>query len=236
MFKGSWVSWARRAWIPRDVPGVAVGGAYYEADQGITTSGANITGWADLSGNGKNLIVGAASPTLVANAYKGRPTARFVSASTQSMQRASTNLFGSGAWFMCIAVKPNNGANNIGVASCSSASGGGGFFMNGVHRTVIHPAVAAYDDGDPAGAIEVWTAVRAAGAKPLFYLNGVLTSVSGAATTMNDGGGTSAIGVGITPGFAATFDGDIPAAVFGVGALDTGTQKRLENYLGTKYV
>ena len=49
--------------------------AVYEADTGVTTSGSDVTAWADQSGNGRDL--GNANDTVVLTTYDGKDAVRF---------------------------------------------------------------------------------------------------------------------------------------------------------------
>ncbi len=66
---GSWASWARRPWIPRDVPNMA---AIYYGDQG-TTIVTGVSSWADQSLVGASLLQATTTkqPALTAGALNG---------------------------------------------------------------------------------------------------------------------------------------------------------------------
>lgn len=230
---GRWDSWAHRPWIVRDVPNVA---AWYLAGAGVSTSGSNITAWADQSGNGRTLSAEAASPTLVSNAYNGNPTARFAAASSQSMSRATTDIFGTGAWAIFAVAKGTGSENNCGVAGDWTASGGAGIYINGTNTGALHPGVSGFSDGAAGSTLSLWSAVRAAGAKPSFWTNQVSQVLTGSATTMTAAGGTGKLGIGDkNQGGSNTFDGDIAEVVFVAGAIDATTQGLVESYLRKKY-
>lgn len=69
-------------WSPLKVPGCAL---WFEADRGLSLSGANVTGIADQSGGGHNLSQADANKqlTLVAAQVNGRPILRCASATTE---------------------------------------------------------------------------------------------------------------------------------------------------------
>jgi hypothetical protein len=50
---------------------------WLKADAGVTLSGANVTGWADQSGNGNNATARTANSTLVSSVINGKPILRF---------------------------------------------------------------------------------------------------------------------------------------------------------------
>lgn len=227
-----WDSWAHRPWIVRDAPGVA---GWYAASV-VSVSGANITSWTDQSGNGRDLSAEAASPTLVASVYNGQPTARFVAASSQSMSRASTDIFGTGAWAIFAVAKGTGSENNCGVAGDWTASGGAGIYVNGVSISALHPGVSGFTDSAAGSTLSLWSAVRAAASKPAFWTNQVTQSLGGAATTMAAAGGSGKLGIGDkNQGGSNTFDGDIAEVVFVAGSIDATTQFLIEKNLRTKY-
>ena len=50
---------------------------WFDASQGVTTAGSNVTGWADQSGNGYHATLGAGTPLLATNQVNGRPAIKF---------------------------------------------------------------------------------------------------------------------------------------------------------------
>ena len=50
---------------------------WFDAAQGVTTSGTAVTSWADQSGNGYHATLGAGTPLLATNQVNGRPAIKF---------------------------------------------------------------------------------------------------------------------------------------------------------------
>lgn len=59
---------------PIPLSGLAI---WLKADSGVTTSGSNVTAWADQSGNGNNAVGSDTLPTLQSNAINGYAAIRF---------------------------------------------------------------------------------------------------------------------------------------------------------------
>jgi hypothetical protein len=203
-------------------------------DLGITIA-TGISQANDQSGNGRDVTqgTGSAQPARILNAYNGKPTARFTAASSQFLSRASTNLFGSGAYSQAVVMQ--TASNNQGVYSCSSLNAGCGLIDNGVFRSAGHYGVAAFDDGTASSVLEVILITRAAASKPNMYLNGAVQTLSGASTTLTDPGAGAAIIMGARndSGAAAAFlGGDISEVISYTTDLSVSALARLNHYLG----
>jgi len=59
---------------PANVSGLSL---WLKADAGVTTSGSNVTAWADQSGNGNNATARTGNATLVSSVINGKPVLRF---------------------------------------------------------------------------------------------------------------------------------------------------------------
>lgn len=67
--------------------------AWFKADAGITLSGADVTGWADQSGNARHMSgVAGKYPTLAANELAGLPVVRFASANASYLTTGALTL------------------------------------------------------------------------------------------------------------------------------------------------
>lgn len=89
---------------------------WLRADAGVTTSGTNVTGWADQTTNANHASQGtaAAQPTLVTNALNGKPVVRFDGTNDfMSIPDSASLDFGTGD-FSIFAVF--NQTNNINAA------------------------------------------------------------------------------------------------------------------------
>lgn len=224
---------------PADIAGLV---GWWRADLGVTTA-TGVSQWNDQSTSGFNVAqaTGSAQPALIASAYNGKPCVRFVSASSQVLTRASTDILAAGAYSIFAACKMT--ANNqAAFSNCGSASNGIGMpFTDGANRSVLHPGVAAFDDAAfNASALEIWSAVRGASAKPTLRILSAPASLSGAATTMVDPGASANLAIGARTDQASGvpfgfLDGDIAEiAVYNV-ALTDAQVFAIENYMRARY-
>jgi hypothetical protein len=74
---------------PANLSGLSV---WLKADAGVTTSGSNVTAWADQSGNGNNAVGSDTLPTLQSNAINGYPAIRFNNIEETSKFTISNNF------------------------------------------------------------------------------------------------------------------------------------------------
>lgn len=80
--------------LPPDVSGNLV--LQLDANTGVTTSGGNVTAWADQSTSGNNVVgTSGSEPTLVSGAINGNPALSF--SGGQSLNNTISSLVGSGA-------------------------------------------------------------------------------------------------------------------------------------------
>lgn len=202
---------------------------------------ATIAQWNDVSGNGNNTTQAAATaqPQYIADAAKGRSGGLFVQASSQFLQKTNVNLFGAGAYCVFGAVKYVAAAANA-IAFANSATGVGmaAPYANGTSRAVVHVGVAAYNDATVSTGVEIWTANRVAASKPTLRVNKTVQALAGAATTLNDPGGTASLLLGChidtgTPQIC--MDGHILEILAYTRDLTTTEVTKVENYLTAKY-
>lgn len=80
-------------WTPAKLTGLV---AWYKADVGVSLSGSNVTGWADQSGHGYNLVVGTGgtSPVFNATGFNGRQTIAFTAASSEYLVTSTSTSVG----------------------------------------------------------------------------------------------------------------------------------------------
>lgn len=87
---GHWTSWARRPWIPRDLPGTQ---AWYRSDRSVTglSNGAAVATVADLSlaGHDATQATGSKQPTYQTAQLNGFAAFRHDATGTQFLQTAS---------------------------------------------------------------------------------------------------------------------------------------------------
>lgn len=214
--------------------------AWYRSDQG-TTIATGVSQWNDLSGNANHLTqgTGSAQPSLVSNAYNGKPCIRFVSANSQILSKTSTDLIGTGAYTLVTAVKVNSstGANAL-FGNTNTGAGTTLFLNSGPVRDVLHAGVAAFDGSAiQTTALEVWIAIRSAASKPSLLINNISQSLSGAATGINAAGGSGLLAVGgyFSAGVTGFADIDVTEAVLLARDISTPEASRLSGYTRARY-
>jgi hypothetical protein len=86
---------------PADLPGLKF---WVEADLGLTQANNVVTAWNDQSGNANNLAP-VGSPAWVPNVTKTFPGVQVVAASSQCLNKASTDLIGTGGYAMGVVMR-----------------------------------------------------------------------------------------------------------------------------------
>lgn len=212
-------------------------GFWFDPTRG-TTIATGVSALVDQGGGGKDVAqaTGLAQPALVLNVVNLRPILRFISANSQVLSRAATNLWGTGAYAI-MSVQKGNTVNQTWVAD-TSAAGGTGLSTNGSNSAIIHFGVAAFVDGAISAGFEVWSANRGAAAKPTLRSAGALLTLTGAATTLADAGAGGVLTLGArndTGALNAFYDGDL-AETFGfLGAAPAIIERQLQCWLGARY-
>lgn len=229
------VAASNRFATPTDIANCA---GWWRSDLGVSTSGSNVTAWADQSGNGRDMSQGTNAPTLVTNVYNGQPCVRFASASQQNLARASTNIFAAGAFSMYVVVKANGGAADMGIVTDSALNSGTGFLLNGVLRSIAGYGVGTWDATAVGTNLDVWAARRVAASKGTFSLNGSPVALGGASTTIVDPGGSAALVFGArndSGALANWFNGDICEVALFNAALTDAQDFAMFTYLRARY-
>jgi hypothetical protein len=75
---------------PANLSGLSI---WLKADAGVTTSGSNVTAWADQSGNGNNAVGSETLPTLQSNAINGYPAIRLNNTGLNTSKFTVSNNF-----------------------------------------------------------------------------------------------------------------------------------------------
>ncbi len=105
---------------------------WLKADAGVTTSGANVTGWADQSGFNYNASVpsGTTGPQLITNGLNGRPVLRFAGA--QGLITATIDNFGCrNQMDVFVVMKKENSATEQSVLNTWTINENNGFEIKG---------------------------------------------------------------------------------------------------------
>jgi hypothetical protein len=132
--------------------------AWYKADNGVTTSGSNVTQWADVSGNGNYAFQSSSSnqPHINTGAVNGLPVINF-NGTSQFLQLPAGFNFTSGNASMFIVTKPaafnaagdrfldigngdSSGTNSLGFSMASSTAANF-FVFNGIFSSSLSTAM-----------------------------------------------------------------------------------------------
>jgi hypothetical protein len=219
--------------IPPLLPGCVL---WLRADLGVTLNAGNVSAWADQSGLGNDVTQATAAdqPLLVASAQNGRPGVRFDGVD-DSLDRAATNFFGSGAYSMVTAQKLNSIVANTAFLSDAIVTAGVAFYISGANRTVLHQNVEVHSDAAAVFTPETWVVSRAAASAPTMLLNGAPTALSNTNPAVNDPGAGAVLSVGRFGGLANYTAVDVYEVICYTRALTTAEQVQLANYLRARY-
>lgn len=185
-----------RRWTPSDLSGLVLA---LDSANGLNQSANVATSWTDLSGVGNTLDTAVGSPDYVTGQQNGRPCLRLTTASAQYLYRANTNLFGSGAYTVAMALKIRASAGNDTYFGNSTGSGGLrlGRELGSNKRDVSHVGLEDHTDGTiQTSTVETWIARRASGSAPSLLVNGVAQTLTTVTTTLTNPGATARLVVG----------------------------------------
>lgn len=187
---------------PRTITGLK---AWFDANRDVTRSGAttDVTGWADLSGNGNNLVAAATAPTLAyANTSKGRRVVAF--GGSHSLKTSGNCQFSTGVTVLAV-VSCSDWGGTAWRGMVAQSAGTSGTYPNGWNVKRSGSTASAFSNSLNAGgtasgaysSVRMTTlsmqlfAVRVGGASPVptFRLNAA--DVPGATTTTTAFSGTT---------------------------------------------
>lgn len=225
---------------------------WLDAAKGVTTSGSDITAWADQSSKGNDASGGTATPTLVSSSINGLPAAHFDAGSTQyvSIADAASLQWGTGDFYVAVVAKfdndPNDGASaGIGAFYAKlGPSSGLLFFANDFNlgaQTVV-AGLSNVEDPTPTeieyaasyndGAARLYVLERVSGTEAL-RVNGSQVVTSASSIDVTESGHD--VFVGLMEQGDAALDGDIAELIAVQGSLSSGDRSTIETYLQTKY-
>lgn len=217
---------------------------WLRADQGITLDAANnVKQWNDLSSQGNHVTVppSSAGPAYALNVLSRQPCVRFLIARSTALYRANVNLVGTGPYTMCLAHQQMSTATSytFGNTNATASTGGMAFGTNATSRNNLHQNVANHSDGTTQLlSPEVWIATYDGSTVPVFYLNGVPTTVTGT-NGMLTPSTTGAIAVGAfmsvtTP--SAFASADVMEGVIYNRQLSLAEVNLLNQYMSSRYL
>jgi hypothetical protein len=235
---------------------------WLKADAGVTLSGANVTAWADQSGNGFNAngnVIDGVNPTFVSNVKNGKPVLRFGNDNDATILRTDATTFGNSGEFTLFTVHQYNETDNTWATLISKgdlATEAETTFEITARFVSSDPATSSFgvmgyaDDTygwnflyqEPASTS--WSIVCATQSltnnSQQYHINGSLASSSSSVAGIN----ATNIAIGIGNGGSGSeprtatyggFKGDLAEVIFYNRAITTPERQQVEAYLNTKY-
>lgn len=227
--------------IPIDFGGCVL---WLRSDLGVSRDPSNnVSQWDDQSGQGNHVTVppGFGSPAYAQSAYNNRPCLRFLIARSTALYKANTNLIGTGPYTMALVhqqLATAASAYTFGNTNSTGGTGGMAFGLSSSTRNVLHQNVANHTDGVIQTTLpEVWVATYDGSTVPVFYLNGVPTTVTGTNGMLSPAAaGAIAVGAfvfGATPSSFAS--ADVMEGMIFTRVLTTAELATLHAYLISRY-
>jgi hypothetical protein len=245
---------------PANLSGLSL---WLKSDAGVTTSGSNVTAWADQSGNGFNAngnVVDGVNPTFVSNVKNGKPILRFGNSNSATVLRTNATTFGNSGEFTIFTVYQYNETDNdwaelISKGNLATAEGSqfaiSARFIASEDPTQSSFGVMGYANEEyawnflyQAPASTSWSILCATQSitnnSQQYHINGSLASESASVSAINQINIEIGIGNGgsnSTPQSAdhGGFKGDLAEVIFYNRAVTTPERQQVEAYLNTKY-
>ena len=221
---------------------------WLRADSGVTTSGSNVTAWADLSGNSNNASQGttADQPTFVSNSINGQPAIQF----TDDILSGTDILVSDNAATGFAMVKPSSLSTGFNIVWSKWAAGTPNKYK--FHFALHNAKVSLYTspDGTSTSAETVGGSTMTAGnpyvvgfdvntttGNQRVFLNGVsAVATTSGITSLASVNQVYAVGgkLGSTTS-SNRFAGDIAEVIVYNTTLNIAQRTLVANYLGAKY-
>jgi hypothetical protein len=234
---------ASGAFTPKKLSGLSL---WLKADAGVTLSGANVTAWADQSGNGNNAVGSETLPTLQPNTINGLPSIRFNNTDPDISKFTISNNFNLKNSSAFVVVKQISLENSfarmlafLGSNDDYDSDDGLAFVFNNVasqlqvesnsNSAVIENLVA---DNEFAS---VSYKIDNSGNISVFYNGASEGTAQNANMTSQNSGGSLYIGQGSQNVSGAGLYGDIAEVILYNSNLTTPQRQQVEAYLNTKY-
>ncbi len=221
---------------------------WLRADSGVTTSGSNVTNWADQSGNGNDASQGTAAdqPTFVSSSINGQPAVQFANDIL-----AGTDILASDNAATCFAVvKPSSLSSGFNIVWSKWAAGAPNAFKfhfavhNGKVSLITSPD-GTNSSAETIGGSSLTTGnpfvigfdVSTTSGKQRVFFNGVsaASTTTGITSLANVNQAYSVGGKLGTTTSSNRFNGDIAEVVVYNSALNIAQRTLVANYLGAKY-
>lgn len=218
--------------------------AWFRSDYGLTTSGDNITGWADMSGQGYHATQsnGSYRPTVLEDAIQGKRAIRF-NGSSQFLDVAKmfSNSFSTGASLFAVTrpssltsgatlIDLGNGAtsNNISLAQANGSGTGRFHSYNGSSNSYLDASSAFASDR-----FKLSEVVQDGAGSAKYYVNGTEIS-QGSVNNVNTLDRASNF-LGRKNGGSDYWPGDLAELILYNKALTEAERTAVESYLITKF-
>jgi hypothetical protein len=236
MLMGAGKPAAGAAWTPASLGSALV--AWYKADVGVTSGGNNtpVTGWADQSGNGNNLVklVGANNSTFHSTGLGGKESIGFVAsgamvtAATDTMTNMGTGNLASA--FVLGSLTTSGSVGAMGYAAAGQAAGTGAnsatwFFLSATPDFTFGHVFGSGTPLSVTASTETRMGMIFDGTNATPYKN----NVAGSTNALNfnwASPGTFAVGSG-----SGGWDGEIREIIVTNTALSPGDRASLDAYL-----
>jgi len=227
---------------PANLSGLSI---WLKANAGVTTSGSNVTAWADQSGNGNNAVGSDTLPTLQSNAINGYPAIRFNNTEETSKFIISNNfnLKNSSVFVVAKQLNLDNAFARmlafLGSNDDYDSDDGLAFVFN---NTVPQLQVESNSNNaviENLVANNVFASVSYkidnSGNISVFYNGASEGTAQNADMTSQNSGGSLYIGQGSQNVTVAGLYGDIAEVIVYNSNLTTPQRQQVEGYLNTKY-
>jgi hypothetical protein len=215
---------------------------WLKANNGVTTSGSNVTQWQDMSTNANNAVqgTGANQPTFVASAANGKPAIAF-NGSSQYLQLGSGFAnFNTGASIF-IVTKPTAAATNARFIEFGNGATSNNVYLSeptstGVALNVYSgstPSSVTASSGVTLNQYQLLEAVHNGAASATLYTTGVQTA-QGAINNITNVTRTANL-IGTNNAATIFFQGEIAEVIVYSRAVTASERANIESYLYARY-
>jgi len=224
---------------------------WLKADAGVTTSGSNVTAWADQSGNGENATTengGADSPIFVSSAQNSKPAIQFNNsdlegASFMRIASPAFNLKNSTAFFVAKQINQIFFARLFAFLSADGDDYDTDDGMAVVYNATTDPRQfqiesnggSAFENASNYEAFGVASYTITSGGLITPFFNSVAGTTHENGDMASTNGADALIAQGSQIASASAFDGQIAEIVLYSRVLTTPERQQVESYLNAKY-
>ncbi len=217
---------------------------WVKADNGVSTTGSNVTQWQDMSPNGVNFAQSSSGnqPTFVASAQNGQPAIAFSGASQYLTGPSGLANFTSGASIFVV-TKPSTISNNIRFFDFGNGATSNNIYMSETASTTANLFVynGSTSSNLPAsGAIAAGTyglleAVHNGAGSASIFSNGAQLAQGTINNINNVTRSGNNLGIDFAHTAADSFNGQIAEIIIYNASLSSTQRLGVESYLAAKY-